>query len=70
MSEEFPDVIAKLPTKELRIEMVLNPTGEIITNTKFSAFREGPVSEAWISAFLEKPALFVRSAPNEIKPLN
>lgn len=50
--------------------MVSNPTGDLIVNEKFQGYSEGPIAEAWMTAFLDRPVLLLRSPPNCIKALN
>lgn len=63
------EVIATLPSKELRISINELPQGEVIDTGKVKGISEGEVAEKWFTAFLGEPAILMRSAPGFIKGL-
>mmetsp|Transcript_28704 Transcript_28704/g.21398 ORF Transcript_28704/g.21398 Transcript_28704/m.21398 type:complete len:115 (+) Transcript_28704:94-438(+) len=49
--------------------MVKEPTGELITNEKYSGYLEPAYTEEWLTAFVGRPIQLLRS-PNKAVPLN
>lgn len=71
VSPEYWVKVASLGiASELRIEMQMDPKGEMIKNEKFVGYVLDKETEEWISTFLGRPTQFVRNYPDTVKELN
>ena len=61
------DVIATLPSAELRLPILKTTSGELVKTPKIQGFNQGKEAEEWFTAFLGRPVLVLRAAPEFFK---